>query len=218
MKLRTTHTRGLAALLFGAFTAAAVPAEAQKSTTVASARPPAPPSPAAGSTTTAAVPSARADYRLEPGDKLRIEVYKDAQLSQSIEVRPDGKITMPLIGDLEALGATPLELRDRVTLALKQYVNNPVVSVVVVEATQPTAYVVGEVNHPGTIPLKGDVSALQAIAIAGGLKDFANVKNIRILRAGAAGPSTIPVNYRDALKGLVAAPLLKPGDTLVVPD
>ncbi|MGE3511134.1 MAG: polysaccharide biosynthesis/export family protein, partial [Vicinamibacterales bacterium] len=73
------------------------------------------------------------DYRLVSGDKLRIEVYKDAQLSQSLQVRPDGKITMPLIGDLEAAGRTSLELRDRITTALKEYMTNPVVTVIVVE-------------------------------------------------------------------------------------
>ncbi|MEQ1729874.1 MAG: polysaccharide biosynthesis/export family protein, partial [Vicinamibacterales bacterium] len=91
------------------------------------------------------------DYRLQTGDKLRVEVYKDAQLSQSVQIRPDGKITLPLVGDVAALGVTPVELRERLTTALKDYVNNPVVTVIVVEATLPTAYVVGEVNHPGPV-------------------------------------------------------------------
>jgi protein involved in polysaccharide export with SLBB domain len=110
------------------------------------------------------------EYRLAAGDKLRIEVYKDAQLSQSVQVRPDGKITLPLLGDLDAQGATPIELRDRVSEALRQYLNNPVVSVMVVEAAPPLAYVVGEVNRPGPIELKDDVTVLQALAIAGWLR------------------------------------------------
>src|SRR5207237_3216759 len=87
-------------------------------------------------------PPATDDYRLGPGDKLRIEVYKDAQLSQSVQVRPDGKITLPLVGDIEATGKTPLELRDAVTKALKEYMTNPVATVIVVEASAAIAYVI----------------------------------------------------------------------------
>jgi len=178
-------------------------------------------------TTTAAVAdraqSAQAarhdDYRLQAGDKLRVEVYKDAQVSQSVQIRPDGKITLPLVGDIAALGATPVELRERLTTALKDYVNNPVVTVIVVEATLPTAYVVGEVNHPGPVTLQPNMTVLQALAVAGGLKDFADTKNIRILRIAPTGQSTLPFNYRDAIRGAgSSAVLLQPGDTVVVPD
>jgi polysaccharide export outer membrane protein len=157
-------------------------------------------------------------YRLGAGDKLRIEVYKDTQLSQSVQVRPDGKITLPLVGDLEASGHTPLELRDTITTALKEYMNNPVVTVIVVEATAATAYVMGEVNHSGAITLQGPITVLQALALAGGLKDFADTKNIRILRRAPTGVKTIPVNYKDAVKGTAAPIYLQPGDTVVVPD
>src|SRR4029079_13175940 len=91
-----------------------------------------------------------AEYRLVQGDKLRIEVYKDAQLSQSVQIRPDGKITLPLVGDIPAIGRTPGELRDEITKELTEYVARPVVTVIVVEATAPVAYVVGEVTHPGS--------------------------------------------------------------------
>jgi polysaccharide export outer membrane protein len=160
------------------------------------------------------------DYALQPGDKLRIEVYKDAQLSQSVQVRPDGKITLPLIGDIAAMGLTPIALRDRVATALKDYVNNPVVTVIVVEGTSPTAYVVGEVNRPGPVTLQPNMTVLQALAIAGGLKDFANAKNIRILRKGSTGlQQTIPFNYKDAIKGSGdGSVFLQAGDTIVVPD
>lgn len=159
------------------------------------------------------------DYRLQAGDKLRIEVYKDDQLSQSVQVRPDGKITLPLVGDIAALGLTPIDLRERVAASLKEYVNNPVVTVIVVEGTAPTAYVVGEVNRPGPVVLQGSMTVLQALAVAGGLKDFADAKNIRILRKGGAGQQAIPFNYRDAIKGSRDASLtLQSGDTVVVPD
>jgi polysaccharide export outer membrane protein len=158
------------------------------------------------------------DYRLGPGDKLRIEVYKDAQLSQSVQVRPDGKITLPLVGDLDANGRTPLELRDTITGQLKEYMNNPVVTVIVVEATAAIAYVTGEVNKPGPVTLQGGpITVLQALSLAGGLKDFADSKNIRILRKTPSGLQTIPFNYKEAIRG--GTPVyLKPGDTVVVPD
>jgi polysaccharide export outer membrane protein len=165
-----------------------------------------------------APPSVSEEYRLGPGDKLRIEVYKDPQLSQSAQIRPDGKITVPLVGDVEASGRTPLELRDELTTALKQYMTNPSVTVIVVEATAATAYVLGEVNHPGEVKLQAPLTVLQALAIAGGLKDFADAKNIRILRKTPKGVETIAFNYKDALKSSRAPIYLRPGDTVVVPD
>jgi len=159
------------------------------------------------------------DYKLQAGDKLRIEVYKDAQLSQSVQIRPDGKITLPLVGDVAAMGLTPIDLRERIATALKDYMNNPVVTVIVVEGTSPTAYVVGEVNHPGPVVLQANMTVLQALAVAGGLKDFANAKNIRILRKGLAGQQSIPFNYKDAIKGVGPSGVyLQAGDTVVVPD
>jgi polysaccharide biosynthesis/export protein len=158
------------------------------------------------------------EYRVGPGDKLRIEVYKDLQLSQSLQVRPDGKITLPLIADIQASGLTPIQLRDDLTSRLKEYITNPVVTVIVVEASAATAYVVGEVNHPGAVTLQGgQLTVLQAIALAGGLKDFANSKNIRILRKSIVGVSTINFNYKDAIRGAQSV-YLRPGDTVVVPD
>lgn len=176
------------------------------------------PMPAADKKPKPDAPALDPDYRLGPGDKLRVEVYKDPQLSQSVQVRPDGKITLPLVGDVEAAGRTPMELRDSLSRSLKEYMNNPVVTVIVVEATAATAYVVGEVAKPGAVKLDGPVTVLQAIALAGGLKDFANEKNIRILRKNTAGLQTIAFNYREAIRGRGAPLYLRPGDTVVVPD
>src|SRR5215467_8964539 len=123
--------------------------------------------------------SSTANYHLGLGDKLRIEVYRDAQLSQSVQIRPDGKITLPLVGDLEANGRTPIELRDLIAQQLKEYVTNPVVTVIVVETKAPVAYVMGEVNHPGSVAMQDEqLTVLQALAMAGGLKDFADSKGI----------------------------------------
>ncbi len=174
-----------------------------------------------GSTTSAApAAAASADYRLSPGDKLRVEVYKDAQLSQSLQIRPDGKVTLPLIGDIVAIDMTPIQLRDRIAGSLKEYVTNPVVTVIVVEASPVMVYVMGEVATPGSIPMRGPMTVLQALAMAGGFKEFANTKDIRILRKAGGAPNTettIPFNYNDAIKGKVAPLFLMPGDMVVVP-
>src|SRR5687767_3257350 len=124
----------LETLVLAALIAAPATAEAQSKPTEAA-------------TTNAAVANVRPwdkdEYRLGPGDKLRIEVYKDTQLSQSLQVRPDGKITLPLVGDFLAAGKSPIELRDALTKSLKEYVTNPVVTVIVVEALAAQVYVIG---------------------------------------------------------------------------
>ena len=163
-------------------------------------------------------PALNDEYHVAAGDKLRIEVYKDPQLSQSVQVRPDGKITMPLVGDIEATGRTPIEVRDAIAKSLKEYVTNPTVTVIVVEATVATAYVMGEVNHPGAVTLQAPLTIMQALALAGGLKDFADAKNIRVLRKASWGVETISFNYKDALKSSRAPIYLRAGDTVVVPD
>jgi polysaccharide biosynthesis/export protein len=208
--MNTLTARSIAVLLGVAFTASAAAAQAQ--------------TPNGGE-----VPPVRAaapptvspkDYRLTPGDKLRVEVYKDAQLSQSLQVRPDGKVTLPLIGDIVATDLTPIQLRDRIATGLKDYINNPVVTVIVVEASPVLVYVMGEVAQPGSIPMRGQMTVLQALAMAGGFREFANTKDIRILRktAGILGSvETIRFNYNDAVKGSATPVFLNPGDMVVVP-
>lgn len=173
-----------------------------------------------GTTTTAPAVEATAlsaEYRIVPGDKLRIEVYKDAQLSQSLQVRPDGKITLPLLGDLPASGMTSIELRDRIATALKEYINNPMVTVIVAEAVQPTVYVMGEVNKPGNVTLQPQMTVLQALAMAGGFTEWAKTKDIRVLRKSPGGLQTIAFNYKSAVKGPGQPVYLQPGDTIIVP-
>jgi polysaccharide export outer membrane protein len=190
------------------------PAQAQKPSP-----PPSTPSPVGMTGVTAPRPAAdtSADYRLVQGDKLRIEVYKDAQLSQSLQIRPDGKITLPLLGDLAAAGRTSNELRESIAASLKEYIANPVVTVIVVETVPPVIYVVGEVNSPGPQPLTGQISVLQALAGAGGFKDFAKTKDIRIQRKSPTGVTVLHFNYKDAIKGVGKTIYLQPGDTIIVP-
>ena len=172
------------------------------------------PSPPAASATR--VETVKADYRIVPGDKLRIEVYKDTQLSQALQVRPDGKITLPLIGDVMAEGRTATELRDALASSLKENNNSPV-TVIVVETVPPVFYVMGEVKSPGTLPLKGQISAVQALAMAGGFTDFAKKNDIVIQRKGSAGVTSMKFNYNDAVKGRGPMVYLEPGDTIIVP-
>jgi polysaccharide biosynthesis/export protein len=157
-----------------------------------------------------------ADYRMFAGDKLRIEVYKDAQLSQSLQIRPDGKITLPFVGDVRAAGQTPTELRDALTTSLKEYITNPVVTVIVVESTPQSVYVMGEVKSSGPIPLKGPLSIMQAIAMAGGFSEFANKKDIRIQRQTGTGVKTLSFNYKESLDENRPPVLLQAGDVVVV--
>lgn len=177
----------------------------------------APPVPRVVGTTGSAREAAMPEYRLGAGDKLRIEVYKDPQLSQSLQIRPDGKITMPLIGDIACVGLTPIELRDRISNSLKEYVTNPVVTVIVVEALASNVYVMGEVTKPGPLAMTGPMTVLQALAMAGGFKDFAKTSDIRILRRTPTGVDTIHFNYRDAVKGSSTPAYLRAGDTVIVP-
>jgi polysaccharide export outer membrane protein len=177
---------------------------------------PAPPPPASPKPP-AAQAATPADYRLVTGDKLRVEVYKDPQLSQSLQIRPDGKITLPLLGDIPAAGKTPTELRDNITAALREYITNPVVTVIVIEATPATIYVMGEVGKPGPQAMTGSMSILQALAMAGGFKDFAHTKDITILRKSSTGMRRLHFNYNDAIKGESTPMMLEPGDTVIVP-
>jgi polysaccharide biosynthesis/export protein len=158
------------------------------------------------------------DYRLVPGDKLRIDVYKDANLSQALQVRPDGKITMPLLGDVIASGRTPTELRDTIAQSLKQYITEPVVTVIVTESVPPTIYVMGEVKNPGPQQLAGQLSVIQALAVAGGFTEFAKTKDVKIIRKNPKGGETqIRFNYNDAVNGRTQTMYVQPGDTIIVP-
>jgi polysaccharide biosynthesis/export protein len=171
----------------------------------------------------AADPPARTDtspivgeYRLGAGDKLSIVVYKDPQLSQSVQIRPDGKITLPLVGDLEATDRTPIELRDQITKSLREYMTNPVVTVIVQEAVSAVVFVTGEVAKSGPVPIHGPLNIIQALAMAGGFNEWANRKDVRVLRQGPSGVQTLHFNYQDAINGQAKPLYLKAGDTVIV--
>jgi polysaccharide biosynthesis/export protein len=161
-------------------------------------------------------PGVTEEYRVGPGDKLRIEVYKDSQLSQSVQVRPDGKITLPLVGDLEATGRTPIELRDTIAKSLKEYVTNPTVTVIVVEALASQVFVMGEVSRPGPVQIFGPTTIVQVLAMAGGFKEFANTKDVLVLRPNGTGVQTMRFNYKEALATEAKPFFVRIGDTVIV--
>ena len=159
------------------------------------------------------------EYRIGSGDKLQINVYKENDLTQALQVRPDGRITMPLVGDFAAAGQTPMQLQRKLAESLREYVTNPVVTVMVVEVADRVVYVMGEVNTPGAVPLKGSMTVLQALAVAGGFKDFADKGGIKVLRKtpGSDRAETIPFSYKDATRSDAPVFYLIEGDTVVVP-
>ena len=181
----------------------------------ASAPAPAPPRPAAPATTTAT--AAANDYRLVNGDKLRVEVYKDPQLSQSLQIRPDGKITLPLVGDVPAAGRTSSELRDSIAASLKEYMGNPVVTVIVVETVPQTIYVMGEVSRRARSRSGETSQSCRRLRRRAGSRTSRRRRSIKILRPGPKGTTTLSFNYNDAVKGEAKVINLQPGDTVIVP-
>lgn len=157
-------------------------------------------------------------YIIGPDDSLSITVWKEPNLSGTIPVRPDGMISMALIGDLKAEGRTPMQLAGDITEKLKKYIQDPNVSVVVMAVNSQRIFLIGEVGHAGALAMTPGMTPLQAIAAGGGLSPFANAKKIYILRNEGGKQRKIPFNYKQALKGDDSQNFeLKPGDTIVVP-
>jgi polysaccharide export outer membrane protein len=157
-------------------------------------------------------------YVIGGNDMLAITVWKEPTLSGAMLVRPDGMISMPLVGDIQATGLTPLHLADVIAVKLKKYIQDPNVSVVVTAIHSKLIYMIGQVNRTGPIDMTPDMTLLEALSSAGGLTDFANKKKIYILRDENGKRQRIPVHYKDALAGNRAFDLaLKSGDTIVVP-
>jgi polysaccharide biosynthesis/export protein len=159
-------------------------------------------------------PSSQA-YVIGLGDTLRIAVWKEPELTGEVTVRPDGMITMPLLGDVEAAGRSPGQLASGLTAELERLVENPRVTVSVT-ATSARIYVVGQMLRPGEFPLSGRLTVLKALALAGGFKDFARPDSIVIVREDQ---TVIPFNYKRVAEGkdLSQNILLAAGDTIVVP-
>lgn len=158
------------------------------------------------------------DYVIGADDTLHISVWKEPDLTETLPVRPDGKISMPLLNDVIAAGLTPLELKDSISEKLKKYISDPRVTVVVTAMNSRRVFVTGEVNHSGPIALLPHMTVLQALAQAG-FTQFANPKAIYLLRTQDGRQAKLPFNYKDVVKGNHPEQNieLKPGDTIVVP-
>ena len=157
-----------------------------------------------------------ARYVIGPEDSLQVTVWKEPTLSGTFPVRPDGMISLVLVGDLPAAGRTPMALSTDITLKLKKYIQDPVVTVVVLGVNSQRIFMVGEVGKVGPIMLTPGMTALQAIVTAGGLTQFANTKHIYLLRTVGGKQQKIPFNYKQALQGINEGVTLLPGDTIVV--
>jgi|SRR5271166_1844282 len=153
-------------------------------------------------------------------DVLAINVWKEPDISRSIPVRSDGKISLPLVGEVQAAGRTPLKLEQEIAGRLKSYIDEPEVTVIVQQINSQKFNVLGQVAHPGSYSLVSSATVLDAIALAGGFRDFAKQKSIYVLRQKADGGQVrIPFNYKDVVKGKNPAQNVKlePHDTVVVP-
>jgi polysaccharide export outer membrane protein len=173
-----------------------------------------------GSPVPASAPPAITDYVIGPEDLLQITVWKNESLSRELAVRPDGKISMPLLHDIQAAGLTPMQLQEKLSTALGEFMPNPEVSVTVTDVRSYRISVLGEVVKPGVLQLKSDTTVLEAIALAGGFRDFASPSKIVILRKNGDGQThKIPFNYNRVVKDNRAEGnvTLKSGDVVVVP-
>jgi polysaccharide biosynthesis/export protein len=160
------------------------------------------------------------DYILGNDDVLAISVWREPEITRTVPVRPDGKLSLPLIGEIQAKGLTPKQLQANVTLALRSYLANPEVTVIVQEVRSQKFNILGEVARPGSYPLSKSTTVVDALALAGGFRDFAKIKKIYILREQPNGsPLKIPFNYKDVVERnrFEQNVELKPNDTIIVP-
>jgi len=172
-----------------------------------------------GATNGAAAATDDPTYKIGAQDTLRIDVWREDQLTRTVPVRPDGKITLPLLNDVQAVGLTPMELAAVISEGLKKYITNPQVTVSVTEINSKRIYVNGEVNRSGAFQLLPHMTILQALSGSGGFTAFAKIKSIYILRVKSGKSVKIPFNYKEAIKGknLEQNIELEPGDVIVVP-
>jgi polysaccharide export outer membrane protein len=160
-----------------------------------------------------------AGFVLGPEDVVGVLFWRDKDMSVEVTVRPDGRITLPLINEVQAAGLTPEQLRDNLTTAAAKYMEDPSVSVVVKAINSRKVFITGQVAKPGSYPLTSPTSVMQLIALAGGLQEFADSKKIIVMRTDNGRPVAYAFNYKDVLrrKNLRQNIELKPGDTVVVP-
>lgn len=178
------------------------------------------PTPAPNADASAAPKAHDATFVIGNDDVLAINVWKEPDISRSVPVRSDGKISLPLVGEVQASGRTPLQLEQQIAQQLKSYVAEPEVTVIVQQINSQKFNILGMVNRPGSFPLTNSPTVLDAIAVAGGFRDFAKQKSVYVLRQNPDGTqSRLPFNYKEVVKGQNGAQNVKlqPRDTIVVP-
>jgi polysaccharide export outer membrane protein len=160
------------------------------------------------------------NYIIGSEDVLYIHVWKEEHLSRTVPVRIDGKISLPLVDEIQAAGFTPLQLKDLLMQRLKEFVDIPNISVMVMEANSFKVYISGQIKNPGVYRLRSETSLLQIIPMAGGFTDWANQKKILIIRKENGKEKRITVNYKKIVKGddKNSNIILKSGDTIIVPE
>ena len=171
---------------------------------------------APAATTGISVPS---DYVIGVEDLLGVLFWRDQEMSGDVTVRPDGAITLPLLGDIQAAGLKPETLAEQVRAAAAKYISDPTVTIVVRQINSRKVFITGQVAHPGAYPLTGPRTVMQLIALAGGVTEYADTKNITVMRVEQGRTRSLKFNYKDVSKGRNLQqniPLL-PGDTVVVP-
>jgi len=176
--------------------------------------------PADPSPSSSAVPAHNDTYIIGVDDVLSINVWKEPEVSKTVPVRSDGKISLPLAGEVQASGETPLQLEKMLSGKLQSFISEPEVTVIVTEIKSQKFNILGQVNRPGSFPLTNSMTVLDAIALAGGFRDFAKQKSIYVLRKNpSGGESRLPFNYKEVIKGNNMAQNIRvqPGDTIVVP-
>jgi polysaccharide biosynthesis/export protein len=168
----------------------------------------------------AEVPADSTNYIIGSEDVLYIHVWKEEHLSRTVPVRIDGKISLPLVDEIQAAGLTPLQLKELLMQRLKEFVDIPNISVIVMEANSFKVYISGQVKNPGVYRLRSETSLLQIIPMAGGFTEWANQKKILIIRKGNGKEKRITVNYKKIVKGDDPSSniILKSGDTIIIPD
>ncbi len=174
-----------------------------------------------GQATPAAIQTAAEDpaYKIGPQDVLKIDVWREDQRTRVVQVRPDGKVTLRLLNDVQAAGLTPMELAGVIREDLKKFINNPQVTVSVMEINSRRIYVTGEVVKAGAYALLPHMTVLQALTSGGGFTQFARVKNIYVLRTQNGKQIRLPFNYKEAISGKNPEQNIEllPGDVIVVP-
>jgi len=165
------------------------------------------------------LPALPAGYAIGVDDLLSITFWKDKDLSADVVVRPDGRISLPLLNDVEVLGLTPEQLRAQLDTSARKFVVDPAVTVVVKEIRSRRVFITGSVDKPGAYPLNAPMTVLQLIASAGGLREFVGGRNIVVVRRDAAGEHRLAFDYQAVVKGRHVSQNveLKPGDTVIVP-